>query len=561
MPDPQAPIASPLSRRAVWMLVLGVTLARVLYLVFLCPVELTGDEAQYWDWSRRLDLSYYSKGPGVAWTIAAATKLFGDSEWAVRLPAALAAGVAALALAALARRASGGDGRVAFLAAAAFCLIPAYQAAALLMTIDGPYIACWIVACLAAWRAAETDQPASQRTRWRCALAAALGAGFLFKYTILLLIPGLALFKLCTRRSALSTPPRPLASRWLARLAPLALFLLLISPVLLWNARHGWPTVSHLLGHAGAAGGDRPDLAAKAWSYDPRWTLEFLGAQIGLVGPAIALMALGVARGLARGADPALRRASVFALASSGPILLFYLALTIAFEGEANWPIAGYGALIIPAAMAVARDLDRRREMMAAWLADPARPKRGLLRRKPETIGQVLWHWSIGYGLVAGLGMMFIVHAAHLPVVGRFIPLHRFSGWRELGAAVGEEAARLRDESPGGAEPFIMARRYDGAARLAFYTPGRPRVLSAASFMGDRRSSYDFFPDTDPRDPALLGRPAILAGANAGAWREAFRFEFVTPLSPAGARSTPLFVGVGYGGPASGPASPPDKAP
>jgi hypothetical protein len=73
--------------RRTLLLVLGVTLARVLYLVFLCPYTLIEDEAHYWEWSRRLEWSYYTKGPGVAWSIAAATRLLGDHEFAVRLPA------------------------------------------------------------------------------------------------------------------------------------------------------------------------------------------------------------------------------------------------------------------------------------------------------------------------------------------------------------------------------------------------------------------------------------------------------------------------------------------
>src|SRR5688572_14012601 len=43
----------------------------LLYLTANCPIDLSGDEAHYWDWSRRLDLSYYSKGPLVAYLIRA----------------------------------------------------------------------------------------------------------------------------------------------------------------------------------------------------------------------------------------------------------------------------------------------------------------------------------------------------------------------------------------------------------------------------------------------------------------------------------------------------------
>ena len=43
--------------------------------------DLHFDEAQYWEWSQQLDWSYYSKGPLVAWLIAASTGLFGHGEW------------------------------------------------------------------------------------------------------------------------------------------------------------------------------------------------------------------------------------------------------------------------------------------------------------------------------------------------------------------------------------------------------------------------------------------------------------------------------------------------
>ena len=50
-------------------LIVGSALLRLLYLACNCPLDLSPDEAHYWDWSRHLDWSYYSKGPGVAWLI------------------------------------------------------------------------------------------------------------------------------------------------------------------------------------------------------------------------------------------------------------------------------------------------------------------------------------------------------------------------------------------------------------------------------------------------------------------------------------------------------------
>jgi 4-amino-4-deoxy-L-arabinose transferase-like glycosyltransferase len=79
------------------LLICGVTCLRLVYLAFWCPLDLAPDEAHYWDWSRRLDWSYYSKGPLVAVLIRASCWLFGDLSralngtemLAVRLPAVL----------------------------------------------------------------------------------------------------------------------------------------------------------------------------------------------------------------------------------------------------------------------------------------------------------------------------------------------------------------------------------------------------------------------------------------------------------------------------------------
>ena len=51
------------------------------------PLELSPDEAHYWEWSRRLDLSYYSKGPMIAYLIRLGTSFFGDTVFGIRIMA------------------------------------------------------------------------------------------------------------------------------------------------------------------------------------------------------------------------------------------------------------------------------------------------------------------------------------------------------------------------------------------------------------------------------------------------------------------------------------------
>src|SRR5262245_49787049 len=77
-------------RRCRLIFVLLLMLGFVSHIRFLridCPIDLSGDEAHYWDWSRQLDWSYYSKGPLVAYIIRASCAIFGDTMFGVRFPA------------------------------------------------------------------------------------------------------------------------------------------------------------------------------------------------------------------------------------------------------------------------------------------------------------------------------------------------------------------------------------------------------------------------------------------------------------------------------------------
>src|SRR5437588_814145 len=71
------------------LLILASGVAHILYLACDCPLDLAPDEAHYWHWAQHLDASYYSKGPLVAWLIRGSCELFGDTGFAVRLPAVL----------------------------------------------------------------------------------------------------------------------------------------------------------------------------------------------------------------------------------------------------------------------------------------------------------------------------------------------------------------------------------------------------------------------------------------------------------------------------------------
>ena len=112
----------------------------------------------------------------------------------------VAGAVTMLALAMLGLASRRGDWRVGFLAALIFCLAPGFQAISLLMTIDAPFIACWGLSAWAGWHVFRRLEKGDGVTGPAVALGLALGVGFLFKYTILLLVPGFLLFAVLRRR-------------------------------------------------------------------------------------------------------------------------------------------------------------------------------------------------------------------------------------------------------------------------------------------------------------------------------------------------------------------------
>lgn len=477
----------------------AILLARIAYLIWCCPYELAADEAQYWDWSRRLDWSYYSKGPAVAWLIAPSVHLFGITEWAVRLPAALAAFASMLILARFAVSASGGNLRAGWIAMLLFTLLPVFLGTAQFMTIDGPYYACWLLAAFTGWIMARENR---QSPGWFLLLGCLIGIGMLCKYTILLLLPGLIVYFIWNGQL-------PKGERTIRLLALLAGLILCSLPIYIWNHQHGWPTIAHLIGAMRLPGGDvAPD---SNWRYNPLWTISYPLYAFALLGPPAALILIKTLRESRRdtAAIPHLREISSFALHTATPVLFFYLLVSFRTDIKLNWPTAGFTVLLVP---------------MACFLANRIPADQGI---------RSLWHWTVGVGLICAVAIPFAPYPLKAlnkhQTPGHWLntqrALKRINGFRE-GTRNVERAAH--DLATGtGKEPFYVASTYGRAALLAFYLPNHPSVCSADSYQGGRESSYDYFPDTDLANPALLGRPAVLYDNEKWVWEKSLYFKDV----------------------------------
>ena len=208
-----------------WAFLAAVTLIRLAVAAYL---PLSPDEAYYWTWSKALAPGYLDHPPMVALWIRAGTALLGDSTLGVRLLAPLAAAAGTLLLADAGRRLFGpGAGlRAAVLLNATLML----GVGAVTMTPDTPLLLFW-TAC--AWALARIASGGDGR--WWLVAGAAAGLAMDSKYTAALLGIGAAFWLL------LPANRRWLAQPWTWAGAVLAI--LLTMPVVAWNAEHGWASI------------------------------------------------------------------------------------------------------------------------------------------------------------------------------------------------------------------------------------------------------------------------------------------------------------------------------
>jgi undecaprenyl-diphosphatase len=395
-------------------------------LVEAAGVDLHYDEAQYWEWSRQLDWSYYSKGPLVAWLIALSEGLFGHGAWQVRLPAWLGFDALLLVIFAFARDVWG-DRRAAWWAVILTLFTPVYFTLGLVMTTDIWLFLCWTVGLWAAYRALIQERPGA----WYLA-GAAVGAGALTKLSIGLLPAGIGIAVLATPRWRHHLRGRPL---WTG----LLLMALIMSPVLIWNAQHGWVMLHHEAGHIGHA----------QWS--PMRGFGFLAEQAGALSPLVVLVAASVLWRVP--AEPGQRLLWGLSLGWIG----FFFVKALTAKVQINWPAPCYIGLLI---------------LLAGHIAELPRWKRTTL--------------FAGFGLA--LAVMVIAYFPYaFGLNNRQDPFKDTRAWREPVRALSAEAP---------AADFLLTPNYKVAAEVAFYWPRTLPVYVAGS--EERRfNQHDLWPSID----------------------------------------------------------------
>jgi len=460
------------ARRTFYLLLASWTLFNFLFVHFNL-FDLAGDEAQYWDWSRRLALGYYSKPPLVAYVIAVLVAAGGNQEWAIRSGAVILSSLTIALIYALTLRIARRE-RTALLAGAIAMAMPATWAGSVLMTIDPLLCFFWAAALYAFHHAVNGN-----RKFW-WVVGVSLGFGLLAKYTMILLAPAFAAYLLVVDRTHWRTRGPYLA---------LALTLLCISGVLYWNWDHNWISFRHTAG-IGASEAFSPVTSL-------RHLAEYVGSQFGVASPILfALVLWAVALCGVRFKQD--RDAALLALVF-GAVFGGYALISITHAPEPNWPVCAY----IAGAPALA----------VVWRE---RVRNSTLRRTLVT------GLALGIALGAATRSTGLIYLAALHAAGEVTrparlhvgpltfdpdkdPTNTLKGGHELGEAL---SRYMNAES--NSDPFPFSDRYQLTAWAAFYTKGRPRAYCMN--MGDRRmNQYDLWGGWDD----LAGRDGLfVTGGN-----------------------------------------------
>ncbi len=432
--------------------VFAFTLLRLCFVIW-GPLDLAPDEAQYWDWSRRLDWSYYSKGPAVAYIIAISTSFFGSTELGVRLPSIIISALLSGVFYALTIKLFKSK-RAAFYSALVPMLTPLFTTGALLMTTDPPLILFYGIALYFFYCATSVTGGRPGGLYW-VLTGIFLGLCFLCKYTALLIYPSFFLFLLCS----------PSDRRWLIRPGPyIAFFISLIFfiPEILWNMKYDWVTFRHVLGQTHVAEGFVINFSDFG---------DFIASQAAILSP---LIFLGVLYGIYRSVIEGIRGSRVHLLLffTSAPLLLFFITKSLQGKVQANWAALVYVTGIIAGVVALEKAVAMRRRFT-----------RNKGAAKPFAIAALL------------VGILFTVityYPKAVAVTGYKLhvklPVSKLLGWQEVGERAGVVYGKLSEKGPA----FVLSDRYQIASELAFYMPGNP-VTYNANF-GRRMNQYDLWP-------------------------------------------------------------------
>jgi len=278
--------------------------------IYFTNFSLYGDEAQYWLWSKALDLGYYSKPPLLAWFLSGYTSLFGDSFFSLKMFPIVVYFFISFAIYKLCISLSLSKNSSS-LCAISFLIMPAASISSFLISTDLLLLLFWALSMMVLLRIRAHGTMLNFFL-----LGLYLGLAFLAKYAAVYFLLCLFFLIIIDKKTFNVFKNNPTGGGVF-----LISFIVVLIPNFYWNLNNGWVTFSHTYDNA-----NLQNLYLNF--YEP---LKFLVAQILMVGPVLFFSFIVLIRYFSFDFE------NNFLLIFSLPIIFIVLVESFLVRANANW--------------------------------------------------------------------------------------------------------------------------------------------------------------------------------------------------------------------------------
>jgi len=245
-----------MSKKTFWIILGAFLLLRIF---IMTQVGLIDDEAYHWTWAKNINYSYFDHPGFVAWAIWPFIQIFGDVEWAIRLPGLLMYSGILFFIYRIGRDLF--DEQVARWATVLMLFVPLWGFASIGTLPDMPLGLFWIIIVWIFWQSVRPDEKAWSPMKAWLWIGFVMGFGMNSKLTCCLVGLGMGLYLLFTPRVRhhLLTPWPYIGA---------LITLIMMAPVFYWNSQHEWASFHYqfLARHQEARGVDW-NRWLQFWSY------------------------------------------------------------------------------------------------------------------------------------------------------------------------------------------------------------------------------------------------------------------------------------------------------
>jgi 4-amino-4-deoxy-L-arabinose transferase-like glycosyltransferase len=432
----------------------------VLRLIYIALIPLVPQEAYYWYYSLKPDLSYFDHPPMVAYSIWLGTHLFGDTVFGVKFMAVIWSALTNIFLYltvndALFNTEEKIRKQVALATVFFYNLTIFGHLYAVTMVQDTPLLFFWLLVIFFVQRYIRNNNP------MEIYLAGfALGFGLISKYTAIAIVPGIFLTLLLDRslrRNLLKKDP------YIA----LIFAFLVFTPVLIWNFNHDWGSLKFQFA----------DRSEELKPIQTKYIFQLIASQLFLLTPLALIYFFKTTRSIIQHwRENTIKR---FYFLSGIFIVGGFTLLSLKTLIKMNWLLPGYLGFVL----ATSIQYYREDILKSGWF------KAGVV-----------------------ISLCLIIFAYSILLIPN-IPLgdgNTWSGWKESA----ERVAKIQEENGGVEKTFIFANSYKTASLIKFYLPGEQDIY-AQNIYGQPALQFDIW--GLPKN--LKGKDAIFVFTDRGEYK------------------------------------------